>query len=314
MTHAAAEKGACLDEFGYYPFSRFLRTIFSFKVYKVTIDAGFTCPNRDGTCGVGGCTYCINASFSPNARRRGLPVRTQMENGMSILRGRFGAEKFIAYFQAFSNTYAPVDVLKKTYDQAVELPDVVGLAVGTRPDCVDEQKLDLLESYAGQRLVFVEYGLQSTHEETLKRINRGHGLGVFLDAVGATACRNIKICVHVILGLPGETAEMMMQTAEALAKLPIDSLKLHHLYVAENTAMAEEFTRGNVTPLSAEEYVKLTCDFLERTPPNVSVQRLVGELDSPILIAPRWNLAKQQLLSMVTAEFKRRGTCQGARV
>jgi len=314
MTHTTEEKCAHLAEFGYYPFSRFLKTVFPFKVYKVTIDAGFTCPNRDGTCGVGGCTYCINESFSPNSRRRGLPVRAQMENGMSILRRRFGAEKFIAYFQAFSNTYAPVGVLKKLYDRALELDDVVGLAVGTRPDCVDEEKIALLDGYARDRIVFVEYGLQSMHDETLKRINRGHGWREFLDAVHATAGRKLKICVHVILGLPGETHEMMMQTAEALARLPIDSLKLHHLYVAENTAMAAEYARGDVKLLSAAEYVKLTCDFLERTPSNVSVQRLVGELESPILIGPRWNLAKQQIISMVTAEFKRRGTCQGARV
>jgi len=311
MTHSATEKPSYLAEFGYYPFGRFLRTVFPYKVYKVTIDAGFTCPNRDGTRGEGGCTYCINESFSPNTKRRHLSVTEQMQNGMSVMRGMFGAEKFIAYFQAYSNTYAPINVLRKAYDEALDLSDVVGLSVGTRPDCVDKEKIAMLADYATEKLVFVEYGLQSMHDVTLRRINRGHTYREFLDAVHATAGKGMKICIHVILGLPGETPEMMMQTAEALAKLPIDSLKLHHLYVAEYTVMAEEYARGKITPLSAQQYIKLTCDFLERIPAHISIQRLVGELDSPILIAPKWKLDKQQILGMIIKEFKQRKTYQG---
>jgi len=313
MTTVAAGAPPRVAEFGFYPFSRFLREVFPWKVYKVTIDAGFTCPNRDGTCGVGGCTYCINESFSPNTKRRDLPVRKQMENGMAVMRGRFGAQKFIAYFQAFSNTYAPVDRLKELYGQAVTMDDVVGLAVGTRPDCVDSEKLELLESYAERLLVFVEYGLQSMHDATLDKINRGHGYRAFSDAVVETARRKLKTCVHVILGLPGETHEMMMATAQAVAALPIDSIKIHHLYIAEGTEMARQYARGKVKVLSAEDYVRLACDFLERISPEVSVQRLVGELTSNILVAPRWGLPKQQVFARITKEFRRRGSYQGCR-
>jgi len=313
MGSIAAEKPHQVSEAGFYPFGRYLKTVFPFKVYKITIDAGFTCPNRDGERGIGGCTYCINESFSPNSRNRGLPVRTQVENGAALMRRRHGAEKFIAYFQAFSNTYGPVDVLKRVYDEALSVPGVVGLAVGTRPDCVDEEKLDLLESYSDRCRVWVEYGLQSIHDETLRRINRGHTYKEFVGAIRLTAGRPVEICVHVILGLPGETREMMLQTAEALSRLPIRSLKLHHLYIARDTVMESEFARGGLKVLGAEQYVSLVCDFLERMPPDVSVQRIVGELDGEMLIAPQWHLDKQKVIAMVTAEFNRRSTWQGCR-
>ena len=297
---------------GFYPFSAHLKTLFPWKVYKITIDAGFTCPNRDGTRGVGGCAYCVNESFSP--RNRGetrATVAEQMAAGIAGLRHRYGAEKFIAYFQAYTNTYADTDTLKRLYDEALREPDIVGLAVGTRPDCVDEETLALLERYTARCRVWVEYGLQSIHDDTLRRINRGHTYREFLDAVAATAGRGIEICPHVIIGLPGETPPMVLATAEALSRLPIDSLKIHHLYIARGAAMEAPYRRGEVSVLSAEQCVSLVCDFLERIPSSVYIQRLFGEMQSDLVVAPHWGLPKQRLIAMVTEEFRRRGTWQG---
>jgi len=297
----------------YYPFSRFLRQRFPWKVHKVTIDAGFTCPNRDGTKGTGGCIYCINESFCPNSGRGRLSVTEQVTNGMAILRRRYGAEKFIAYFQAFTNTYAPVERLRALYDEAVALDDVVGLSIGTRPDCVDDRKLDMIASYADAGLhVWVEYGLQSSHDETLKRINRGHGFDEFVRAVGETARRGLFVCAHVILGLPGETRGMMMETAERIAPLPLAGIKLHHLYVARGTVLCDMYQRREFETLTATEYASLAAEFLERIPPEVAVQRLVGDVTSNVLVAPRWTESKQQVLAAITAELARRHSFQGA--
>ena len=296
----------------YYPFSRFLRERFPWKVYKVAIDAGFTCPNRDGTKGVGGCIYCVNESFCPNTGRGERSIAEQMQTGMAVLRRRYGAEKFIAYFQAFTNTYAPVEKLRALYDEALALDDVVGLSVGTRPDCVDDEILDTIASYADRFHVWVEYGLQSAHDETLDAINRGHGFEEFARAVEQTARRGLYVCAHVILGLPGETRSMMMETARRLAALPLSGVKLHHLYVARGTPLADIYERGEFETLSAAQYASLAAAFLERIPPTVAVQRLVGDVTSDVLIAPKWSEPKQQVITMVTADLASRDTCQGA--
>ncbi len=299
---------------GYYPFSAWLRKRFGCKVQKVSIHAGFTCPNRDGTCGSGGCTYCINESFSPQAGKALRPVSQQMADGMSYMRRRFKAKKFIAYFQAFTNTYASVRRLKECYDAALGFPDVVGLAIGTRPDCASEEVLDLLESYSRRVEVWVEYGLQSSHDRTLQRINRGHDFATFVDAVERTRRRPIRTGAHVILGLPGESRADMMATACRLQPLGLHGVKLHHLYIARGTEMEKEFRAGGVAVLSAPSYVKLVCDFLERLPPDVVVQRLVGDTTSgDVLVAPVWPESKATVLRMISEEFGRRGTTQGSR-
>lgn len=300
---------------GYYAFSDYLRARFGCKVHKVSLHAGFTCPNRDSTVGVGGCTYCVNESFSAQARRPVRPIREQMADGMDYMGRRYHTRKFFAYFQAFTNTYAPLERLKALYDEAIDFPDVVGLAIGTRPDCVADEVLDLVESYSSRVEVWVEYGLQSARDRTLRAINRGHDVATFLDAVERTRGRGIRVCVHVILGLPGETWEDMMHTAVFLAPLGIDGIKLHHLYVARGTAMEKDYKAGNVKVFSAEAYVKVACDVLERIPATVTVQRLVGDTTSThVLVAPCWPQGKSEVLQRITREFRRRGTMQGARV
>ncbi len=301
-----------LAERRYYSFSDYLRRHFGFKVYKVSIDAGFTCPNRDGTKGVGGCSYCVNASFSPNVGRM-LPISEQVRRGMEFMRRRYGAEKFIAYFQAFTNTYADVQTLKSRYDEAIQFPDVVGLSIGTRPDCVPEEVLELIDGYTERYHVWVEYGLQSIHDKTLDLINRGHHYEEFADAVRRTQARGINTCAHVILGLPGEDWEDMMETARAVSDVGINGIKLHHLYVAKGTPMEKLYRGGELRVVGWEEYVKLAADFLERISPDITVQRLVGDVSSELLIAPKWPVAKAVVLRRITEELIRRDSYQGAK-
>ena len=294
--------------------SAYLRERIGCKVHKVSLHSGMTCPNRDGTVGVGGCAYCANESFSREALKGERPIREQMAEGIERLRARAGATKFIAYFQSFSNTYAPVERLRRLYDEAVEFQDVVGLSIGTRPDCVPEDVLDLVEGYAGRVEAWMEYGLQTRHDATLRRINRGHDFAAFADAVERTRRRGIKVCAHVILGLPGESRADMMATADALAALDVEGVKLHHLHIVRGTPMAEAYEAGEVEVLSAEAYVPLACDFLERLPSRVVVQRLMGETTrSDMLVAPVWPRSKSEVLRMIENEFRRRGTWQGAR-
>ncbi|HOX36615.1 MAG TPA: TIGR01212 family radical SAM protein [Candidatus Brocadiia bacterium] len=293
-------------------FGRSLKGTFGVKVYKVTLHAGFTCPNRDGKVGRGGCTYCINESFSPNARDPELPVGEQMRRGMDFLNSRYGAEKFIAYFQTFTNTYAPIDRLRRLYDEALCFPDVVGLSIGTRPDCVPDDVLDFIQNYAPRVKVWIEYGLQSAHDRTLKLINRGHDYAAFVDAIHRTQGRGIEIVVHVILGLPGENREDMRETAIRVNAMPMNGLKIHHLYVAVNTPMEEMYKRGEVKALTLDEYVSLAADFIERTRPDVTLQRLTGDTHGDCLVAPKWNVSKSRVLYAISAELARRGTFQGA--
>src|SRR5437588_751495 len=221
----------------FYPFSRFLRERFGRRVFRVTIDAGFTCPNVDGTVAKGGCVYCDNRSFSPNRRLPRTPIREQVKRSIGILNKRYGVERFLAYFQAATNTYAPVDKLRRLYDEALDHPQVVGLAVGTRPDCVPDPVLDLLQEYARGRYVCLELGLQSIHDRSLDWMNRGHHFDAFADAVDRCQGRGLDLCAHVILGLPGETHADMMATAEALAALTVNAVKIHNLHVVHDTPL-----------------------------------------------------------------------------
>jgi hypothetical protein len=300
---------------GYYSFGQYLHERYGCKVHKVSLHAGFTCPNRDGHVGVGGCTYCANESFSPQAGKPHRPIREQMSDGIEYMRRRYRAKKFFAYFQAFSNTYAPVERLCALYDEAADFPDVVGISIGTRPDCVPDEVLDLVQSYTDRLEVWLEYGIQTIHDRTLLRVNRGHDFATFKDAVQRTKGRNVLICAHVILGLPGESHEEMMETADALQALGIDGIKLHHLYIARGTVMETEYNAGEVKLFQPEEYVRTACDFLERIPRHVVVQRLVGDTTSGhVLVAPSWPQTKTEILRMFTEEFTRRGTSQGCRV
>ncbi len=283
----------------YYDLNTFLRERFGCRVQKISVDAGLSCPNRDGTLSTGGCIYCNARGSGTGAHRQGLSITDQLEKGKAFLAKRYKAKKFLAYFQSYSNTYAPVGTLDALYTEALAVPDVVGLSIGTRPDCVDEPKLLLLETLARDHLIWIEYGLQSAHDETLFRINRGHDFRCFENAVKATRGRGIHICAHVILGLPGETREQMLQTADALAALEIDGVKLHLLYVIKGTPLEALYRHGSYHPLEQAEYVDLVCDFLDRLPPQTVIQRLTGDPHREELVAPLWSLDKRATLKLI---------------
>jgi len=298
----------------YYPFSQFLRERFSCKVYKLPVDAGFTCPNRDGKIGYGGCTYCYNPSFSPPLLLQKSSISLQVKYRKALLKRKGKVNKFLVYFQSYTNTYAKVKILKRLYDEAIQDKDVIGFCIGTRPDCVPDEVLDLIESYAKDYHIWLEYGLQSIHNETLLRIRRGHNFTQFEDAVKRTQGRNIFICVHIILGLPGEAKEDILKTTRALVRMGIDGIKLHHLQVIKNTRIAREFSKGEFKVLSLEDYIELVCDVLELLPARITIQRLVGEvLQDKMLVAPRWNLNKHKILSAIDQEFVDRGSFQGSK-
>jgi radical SAM protein (TIGR01212 family) len=295
----------------YLPFSRFLRERFGGRVWRVTVDAGFTCPNVDGTVTTGGCVYCDNRSFSPNRRLPRTDVRTQVKRGVDILGRRHGAERFLAYFQAATNTHAPVDRLRKLYDAALEHPQVIGLAIGTRPDSVPGPVLDLLQEYARARFVCLELGLQTKHDRSLDWMNRGHHFDAFVDAVARADGRGLDLCAHVILGLPGESVADMLETADAIASLPLNGVKIHNLHVVRDTPMEAMYQAGSVPMLSRDEYVAIVCDFLERLPSDVVIHRLNGDAPPDYLVAPQWCLEKPALLAAIDAELARRDSWQG---
>jgi len=296
----------------YFAFSRFLKEKFGQKVYRISIDAGFTCPNVDGSVTVGGCVFCDNRSFSPNRRLPRQTVRAQVEAGVTAMRKRYGAEKFLAYFQAGTNTYAPVDKLERLYDEALGHPDVVGLMIGTRPDCVPEPVLGLVEKYARQLWICLELGLQTIHDRSLDWMNRGHHFDSFVDAVNRGKGRGFDLCAHVILGLPGESRDDMLATIDACAAIGMDAIKIHNLHVVRDTPMEKMYHDGEIPLFEFDEYVAVVCDALERLPPGMVIHRLNGDAPPDYLVAPAWCLDKPVLLAAIEREFRRRGTRQGS--
>jgi radical SAM protein (TIGR01212 family) len=297
----------------YRDLNTYFRSLFGCRVHKVTVDAGLSCPNRDGTLSAGGCIYCNTRGSGTGALQKGLSISQQIERAKDRIARRFKTNKLLAYFQSFTNTYAPVEQLKAMYDEALAVENVVGMAVGTRPDCVDDTKLALLESYARDHLVWVEYGLQSAHDRTLVRINRGHDVACFEKAVVATRRRNIQICAHVILGLPGESREDMLATADFIAAMGLDGVKLHLLYVVRGTAMETLHNSGAYRCLEQHEYAELVCDFIERLPDSTIIQRLTGDPHPRELIAPEWSLQKKETVELIHALFREKNTWQGKR-
>jgi radical SAM protein (TIGR01212 family) len=295
----------------YFAFSQFLRQRFGTRVYRVTVDGGFTCPNVDGAVAVGGCVYCDNRSFSPNRRLPRTPIREQVHRGVAILQKRYGADRFLAYFQAATNTYAPVEKLQKLYDEALEHPQVVGLAIGTRPDCVPEPILELIQGYARDRYVCLELGLQTIHDRSLDWMNRGHHFDAFVDAVARCQQHGFDLCAHVILGLPGESAADMMATANVLGGLPVQAVKIHNLHVVRNTPLEEMYRSGTVRMMELDEYVHTVCDFLERLAPHMVIQRLNGDAPPDYLVAPNWCLDKPRILRAINTELEHRDSWQG---
>lgn len=295
----------------YHDLNTYFRSLFGERVHKITVDAGFTCPNRDGSISTGGCIYCNARGSGTGAFAKGLSVTEQLERARPVIARRFKAKKFMAYFQAFSNTYAPVDRLRAVYDEALGVEGVVGLSIGTRPDCVDEEKLALLREYATSRLIWVEYGLQSAHDKTLAAINRGHDFKCFADAVTATRRGGVKVCAHVIIGLPGENRRHVLQTAEALDGMGVDGVKFHFLYVIRGTALETLYREGRYRCIGEREYTDLVIDFLERIPETMVVQRLTGEPHPDELVAPSWALRKREVLAGIKREMERRDSWQG---
>jgi radical SAM protein (TIGR01212 family) len=273
------------------------------RVHKVAIDAGFTCPNRDGTIGRGGCTFCNNVSFSPNGRqpKQTRKISDQIESGRQVIKKRTGAKKYIAYFQAYTNTYADVCELTRLYDEALKEPDVIGLDVGTRPDCVPDKVLDLLADYQDKGYeVWLELGLQSAHDKTLKHVNRGHGFAEYEEAIVKARSRGLKVCTHLILGLPGESTEQHITSHQRVLDLGVDGLKFHPLHVVKGTQLANEWRCGEYQPMTMDEYVSDVVELINRTPDDVIFHRLTGTASSDVLLAPSWCSKKWQVLNAIT--------------
>lgn len=295
----------------YNAFLDYSRARFGERVQKVSVDAGFTCPNRDGTKGYAGCTYCNNISFVPPYVHPGMSIADQISAGVEFLSRRYNANKFIAYFQAYSNTYAPLKHLQKLYEEALLHPQVIGLSIGTRPDCIDEEKIAYLHELAKDYYITVEYGAESIYDDTLEKLNRQHTFQDWVDAVQMTTEKGIFISSHVILGLPGETREQMLHTAEVISKYPIDYLKIHHLHIVKKTILASQYLKNPFPLFNYREYLDVVVEFLQRLHPDIKIQRLVGETHPKHLIGPHWGLRVATILKHIEEEMDKKDLWQG---
>ncbi len=292
-------------------FGQWLKRKHGERVHKIALDAGFTCPNRDGSKGTGGCTFCNNASFSPNDRNT-APLGEQLAAGRRGIARRTRARKYLAYFQAYTNTYADVALLKRQYDQALAMEGMIGLSIGTRPDCVPPAVLDLLADYRQRGLeVILELGLQSAFDASLRRVNRGHGLAEYRDTCVAARRRGIPVCTHLIIGLPGETARHNMESLDIVLDIGTDGLKLHPLHVVKHTLLAKQWRQGDYTPLTRAAYVGIAADLIERTPWDIVYHRVTGTAPAELLLAPAWCSQKWPVVNAVAAELALRGSRQG---
>jgi uncharacterized protein len=298
----------------YRDLNSYLKERFGERVQKITLDAGLTCPNRDGRLGTRGCLYCNARGSGTGAWGRGQDLTSQISVGITRLARRYQAHKFIAYFQSFSNTYAPLKTLRTLYETALAFPQVVGLSIGTRPDCLADEVLELLAGYARNRLIWLELGLQSSHDATLRKLNRGHDVACFTAAAARAAAHGLEVVAHVILGLPQEGPREMAATADYLSSLPLQGVKIHLLYVVKDSEMAGLYRAGQYLCLTQEQYVELVVDFIERLPPHLVVHRLTGDPHPEELVAPAWPLDKSGVLAHIRKEFARRGTRQGSRL
>jgi len=293
-------------------FGRYAQGLYGERVHKIAINAGFTCPNRDGSKGWGGCTFCNNRSFSPNEHRSMHAIVEQVNSGRAVVRRRTGARRLIAYFQAYTNTYADIERLRALYDEALAEPDVIGIAIGTRPGCVPTEVLDLLAEYRYRGFeVWLELGLQSAFDHTLARVNRGHAFAEYRDAVYRARARGLPICTHLIIGLPGETGAHARMSLQHVLELGGEGLKLHPLHVVKNTLLARQWRQGEYRPLTMQYYAETVCDLIELTPPQVVFHRLTGTAPADLLLAPDWCAHKWQVINAIQYELLQRGTQQG---
>lgn len=302
-----------MDTFLYNDYGDYLKRIAGVKVQKISLNAGFTCPNRDGTVGRGGCTYCNNQTFNPAYCMTEKTITEQLEDGKAFFARKYPEMKYLAYFQAYTNTYGALETLKAKYEEALKCPDVIGLVIGTRPDCMPLSLLDYLEELNRRCLLIVEYGIESTDDETLRRINRGHTFAQSAAAIKAAAGRGIRTGGHIILGLPGESRDDMLQQARVISELPLTTLKLHQLQLIKGTRMAREY-RENPSDFhlfTADEYIDLVIDYIERLRPDLVLERFVSQSPLELVLAPKWNLKNYQFTEKVKKRMRERQARQG---
>lgn len=299
------------DNKRYHTWNYHLRQQFGHKVFKVALDAGFDCPNRDGTVAFGGCTFCSSAGSGDFAGDRKDSLQTQFNNVKTNMHKKWPDAKYMAYFQAFTNTHAPVEVLRECYETVLKEDDVVGLSIGTRPDCLPDDVVEYLAELNERTYLWVELGLQTIHEETANLINRAHDFNCYLDGVEKLRKHGIRVCSHIINGLPLESTEMMMETAHAVAKLDVQGIKIHLLHLLKGTPMVKQFEKGLLTFMSFDEYINLVCDQLEILPPEMAIHRLTGDGPIDLMVGPMWSVNKWEVLNAIDAELVRRNSWQG---
>lgn len=295
----------------YNDYGSWIRCQFSFRVQKISIDGGFSCPNRDGTVSAGGCTFCDNRTFNPSYCDPAKSIREQIQTGKDFFARKYPTMRYLAYFQAYSNTYAPLDTLRRRYEEALSQDGVVGIVIGTRPDCVTEETLDYIEELSRRTFVIVEYGIESVDNATLKRINRGHTFECSRDAIIATHERGILTGGHIILGLPGETAEDNIRQAAEISALPLDILKLHQLQIIRGTQLAEDYLSKPFKLYTADEYIDVCIRYIERLRKDLVLERFVSQSPADMLIAPKWGIKNHEFTDRLVNELKRRRTWQG---
>ena len=295
----------------YNDYGTWIRRQFEFRVQKISIDAGFTCPNRDGRISTGGCIYCDNRTFNPSYCQRRLSVSNQLAEGKQFFARKYPDMKYLAYFQAFTNTYAPIAQLKELYEEALQVEDIVGIVIGTRPDCVSDELLDYLAELNERTFVLVEYGLESTNNDTLLRINRGHSFEQSVAALERTHQRGLLTGAHIILGLPGEDAAESLRQAPILSQLPIDILKIHQMQIIRGTRLAEEFEREPFHIYTVDEYIELIAQYIQRLRPDMVLERFVSQSPKELLIAPHWGLKNYEFTNKLVNYLKAKDIHQG---
>ncbi len=298
----------------YNDYGHWIRGIFPFRVQKIAIDAGFSCPNRDGTKGLGGCIFCDNRTFNPSYCIREKSITEQMEDGKSFFARKYPDMKYLAYFQAYSNTYAPLNVLKARYEEALSVKDVVGIVIGTRPDCINKEILDYLEELNKQVFVMVEYGIESTNDDTLRRINRGHDFETSRRAVEMTAERGIKTGGHIILGLPGETDDEIIKQAPVISALPLTTLKIHQMQVIRGTKLEREYHNNTIKTYSAQDYIELIARYIQYLREDLVLERFVSQSPASLLVAPQWGLKNHEFTNLLNNYLKKHDIRQGQKV
>ena len=297
----------------YLTYPAFMRRYFSQRVQKISVNPGFSCPNRDGKISVGGCTFCNNSSFSPDYCLQGDSITEQVKKGLQFFAHKPDYKQFIVYFQSFSNTYAPIDILQRYYTEALSIEGVVGLSIGTRPDCVPPEVLDLLADLSKKHFILLELGVESTHNDTLQQINRGHNFETSVDAICRAHNKGILTAAHLIMGLPGENKARILESADKMAHLPIDMIKLHQLQIIKNTALAKQFLANpsSIPLFSCDEYIDLCIDVMERLNPTICIERFVSQSPEAWRIAPNWQLKNYEFVHRLEARIKERGAFQG---